>query len=86
MKPANDMFGNSKVDGQAPGAKLVSSRACSWGGGCTAAALTTGMDRETNVENIQNRLAWFESFGREGDDSVEGRTDAALTTIANGVT
>lgn len=33
---------------------------------------------ETNVENIQNRLAWFESLGRDGDDSVEGRTDAAL--------
>lgn len=39
---ANDMFGG-KMDGAAPGANLVSSRACSWGGGCTAAALTTGM-------------------------------------------
>ncbi|MBQ1074550.1 S8 family serine peptidase [Micromonospora sp. C31] len=40
---ANDMLGNGAFDGAAPGAKLVSSRACSWGGGCTYAALTTGM-------------------------------------------
>ena len=40
---ANDMLGNANLDGQAPGAKIVSSRACSWGGGCTAAALTDGM-------------------------------------------
>ncbi|PZG19331.1 serine protease [Micromonospora craterilacus] len=40
---ANSMLGNSAFNGAAPGAKLVSSRACSWGGGCTYAALTTGM-------------------------------------------
>ncbi|SCL27678.1 Subtilase family protein [Micromonospora nigra] len=40
---ANDMLGNGAFDGAAPGAKLVSARACSWGGGCTYAALTTGM-------------------------------------------
>ena len=39
----NDLFGNAAFDGQAPGAKIVSSRACTWGGGCTNAALTTGM-------------------------------------------
>ncbi|MCO8274391.1 S8 family serine peptidase [Actinoplanes sp. TRM 88003] len=39
----NDLLGNAKFDGQAPGAKIVSSRACSWGGGCTNVALTTGM-------------------------------------------
>lgn len=39
---ANSMFGGS-MDGAAPGAKLVSSRACNWGGGCTAVALTDGM-------------------------------------------
>ncbi|WP_438870735.1 S8 family serine peptidase [Paractinoplanes ovalisporus] len=39
----NDLFGNKAFDGQAPGAKIVSARACSWGGGCTNAALTTGM-------------------------------------------
>jgi subtilisin family serine protease len=54
---ANDMLGNSKFDGQAPGAKIVSSRACSWGGGCTAAALTTGMvdlvvNRRVDVVNM----------------------------------
>jgi len=39
---ANDMFGG-RMDGQAPGARLVSARACSFGPGCTAAALTDGM-------------------------------------------
>lgn len=39
---ANDMFGG-QMDGAAPGAKLVSARACSFGPGCTEAALTDGM-------------------------------------------
>ena len=39
---ANNMFGG-KMDGAAPGAKLVSARACSFGPGCTAVALTDGM-------------------------------------------
>jgi subtilisin family serine protease len=39
---ANDMFGGA-MDGQAPGAELVSARACAFGPGCTAAALTDGM-------------------------------------------
>jgi subtilisin family serine protease len=39
---ANDMFGGA-MDGQAPGAQLVSARACTFGPGCTAAALTDGM-------------------------------------------
>ncbi|GAA4117404.1 S8 family serine peptidase [Knoellia locipacati] len=38
------------MNGQAPGAKIVSSRACSWGGGCTAVALTDGM-----VDLVVNR-------------------------------
>jgi subtilisin family serine protease len=46
---ANDMFGGS-MDGQAPGAKIVSSRACTWGGGCTNAALLDGM-----VDLVTNR-------------------------------
>ena len=45
----NGLFGGA-VDGQAPGAKIVSSRACSWGGGCTAVALTDGM-----VDLVENR-------------------------------
>lgn len=32
-----------KMNGAAPGAKLVSSRACTWSGGCTNVALTEGM-------------------------------------------
>ncbi|KUL32059.1 S8 family serine peptidase [Streptomyces regalis] len=39
---ANGLFGG-KMNGQAPGAKLVSSRACTWTGGCTNVALTEGM-------------------------------------------
>ncbi|MGW0606368.1 S8 family serine peptidase [Streptomyces sp. NPDC002640] len=39
---ANGLFGG-KMNGAAPGAKLVSSRACTWTGGCTAVALTEGM-------------------------------------------
>ncbi len=39
---ANDMFGG-QMDGAAPGARLVSARACSFGPGCTAVALTDGM-------------------------------------------
>ncbi|WBB67633.1 S8 family serine peptidase [Micromonospora sp. WMMD812] len=54
---ANDMLGNAAFDGAAPGAKIVSARACSWGGGCTAAALTTGMadlviNRHVDVVNM----------------------------------
>ncbi|WP_345036238.1 S8 family serine peptidase [Streptomyces sannanensis] len=39
---ANGLFGG-KMNGAAPGAKIVSSRACTWSGGCTNIALTTGM-------------------------------------------
>ncbi|GIF66309.1 serine protease [Asanoa ishikariensis] len=54
---ANNMFGNDNLDGQAPGAKLVSARACTWGGGCSAAALTDGMvdlvvNRHVDVVNM----------------------------------
>ncbi|SCL19168.1 pre-peptidase C-terminal domain-containing protein [Micromonospora rhizosphaerae] len=54
---ANDLLGNSNFDGAAPGAKLVSSRACAFNGGCTAAALTDGMvdlvvNRKVDVINM----------------------------------
>ncbi|GAA0484523.1 S8 family serine peptidase [Streptomyces stramineus] len=39
---AHSLFGG-KMNGAAPGAKLVSSRACTWSGGCTNVALTEGM-------------------------------------------
>ncbi|MFZ3470191.1 S8 family serine peptidase [Streptomyces sp. 4.24] len=39
---ANGLFGGA-MNGEAPGAKVVSSRACSWSGGCTNIALTEGM-------------------------------------------
>ncbi|NHC46888.1 S8 family serine peptidase [Motilibacter sp. K478] len=40
----NSFFGGA-MDGQAPGAKLVSARACTFGAGCTDAALRDGMVR-----------------------------------------
>ncbi|MFC7496312.1 MULTISPECIES: S8 family serine peptidase [unclassified Nocardioides] len=44
----HSLFGGD-MDGAAPGAQVVSSRACTWGGGCTAVALTEGMiDLVTN--------------------------------------
>ncbi|MFE7976802.1 S8 family serine peptidase [Streptomyces shenzhenensis] len=39
---ANGLFGG-KMNGAAPGAQIVSSRACTWSGGCTNVALTEGM-------------------------------------------
>ncbi|GGK11859.1 serine protease [Pilimelia terevasa] len=39
----NDLMGNAAFDGAAPGAKIVSARACTFSGGCTAAALTDGL-------------------------------------------
>ncbi|MEU0082742.1 S8 family serine peptidase [Streptomyces sp. NPDC006274] len=39
---ANSLFGG-RMNGAAPGAKIVSSRACTWSGGCTNIALTEGM-------------------------------------------
>ncbi|MFJ6697778.1 S8 family serine peptidase [Streptomyces sp. NPDC091272] len=39
---ANSLFGG-RMNGAAPGAKLVSSRACTWSGGCTNVALMEGM-------------------------------------------
>ncbi|WP_328747534.1 S8 family serine peptidase [Streptomyces sp. NBC_00285] len=39
---AKGLFGG-RMNGAAPGAKIVSSRACTWSGGCTNVALTEGM-------------------------------------------
>ncbi|GAA3234320.1 hypothetical protein GCM10020256_51230 [Streptomyces thermocoprophilus] len=46
---ANGLFGG-KMNGAAPGAKIVSSRACTWTGGCTNIALTEGM-----IDLVANR-------------------------------
>ncbi|MDR7280368.1 S8 family serine peptidase [Catenuloplanes atrovinosus] len=46
----NDLMGNTAFDGAAPGAKIVSGRACTWGGSCTYAALTDGV-----VDMVVNR-------------------------------
>ncbi|MFI2410023.1 S8 family serine peptidase [Streptomyces sp. NPDC018947] len=42
LTAANGLFGG-RMNGAAPGAKIVSSRACTWSGGCTNVALTEGM-------------------------------------------
>ncbi|MEV2212645.1 S8 family serine peptidase [Streptomyces sp. NPDC050997] len=46
---ANGLFGGA-MDGAAPGAKIVSSRACEFGPGCTNVALTEGM-----IDLVANR-------------------------------
>ncbi|MEV6054421.1 S8 family serine peptidase [Streptomyces sp. NPDC052107] len=46
---ANGLFGG-KMNGAAPGAKIVSARACTWTGGCTNVALTEGM-----IDLVANR-------------------------------
>ncbi|MES5821072.1 S8 family serine peptidase [Streptomyces sp. RG80] len=46
---ANGLFGG-RMNGAAPGAKVVSSRACTWTGGCTNVALTEGM-----IDLVANR-------------------------------
>ncbi|MFF5971948.1 S8 family serine peptidase [Streptomyces sp. NPDC012769] len=46
---AHGLFGG-RMNGAAPGAKIVSSRACTWTGGCTNTALTEGM-----VDLVVNR-------------------------------
>ncbi|MFI6287707.1 S8 family serine peptidase [Streptomyces sp. NPDC051018] len=53
---ANGLFGGA-MNGAAPGARLVSSRACSWGGGCSNIALTEGLldlvvNRGVDIVNI----------------------------------
>ncbi|GAA1803356.1 S8 family serine peptidase [Planosporangium flavigriseum] len=54
---AYNMLGNPNFNGAAPGAKIVSARACSWDGGCTAVALYEGMrelvlNRHVDVVNM----------------------------------
>jgi hypothetical protein len=49
LAAAHGLFGG-RMNGAAPGAKIVSSRACSWSGGCTNVALTEGM-----MDLVKNR-------------------------------
>jgi hypothetical protein len=53
---AKGLFGG-RMNGAAPGAKIVSSRACTWTGGCTSVALTEGMidlvvNRHVDIVNM----------------------------------
>jgi hypothetical protein len=53
---ANGLFGGT-MSGAAPGARIVSSRACTWSGGCTSVALTEGMidlvvNRHVDIVNM----------------------------------
>ncbi|MFE0257485.1 S8 family serine peptidase [Streptomyces sp. NPDC059010] len=47
---ANGMLGSKHMNGAAPGAKIVSSRACIFGPGCSSVALTEGM-----IDLVANR-------------------------------
>ncbi|WP_217208795.1 S8 family serine peptidase [Streptomyces sp. AC550_RSS872] len=47
---ANGMLGSKHMNGAAPGAKIVSSRACIFGPGCTNVAMTEGM-----IDLVANR-------------------------------
>jgi probable HAF family extracellular repeat protein len=52
----NGLFGGA-VQGAAPGAQIVSARACTWNGGCTSVALTEGMidlvvEHDVDVVNV----------------------------------
>ncbi len=54
---ANDLLGNARLDGAAPGARLVSARVCLWGGGCSESAYLTAMadlvvNRHVDVINM----------------------------------
>lgn len=68
---ANNMLGNPNFDGEAPGAKIVSMRACSWGGGCTNAALTTGM-----ADLVQNRKVDIVNMSIGGLSAINNGNDA----------
>ena len=67
----NDLFGNAAFDGVAPGAQIVSARACNWGGGCTNAALTTGM-----VDLVENRHANVINLSIGGLNALNDGSDA----------
>ncbi|MBA3366954.1 MAG: S8 family serine peptidase [Actinobacteria bacterium] len=61
----NSLFGG-QMSGAAPGAKIVSSRACLFVAGCTASALTDGMiyvAKQANVDVINQRTG---GVGRRG--------------------
>lgn len=61
----NNLLDNPVLDGAAPGATLVSARACNWDSTCTAAALTDGLvelvvNRKVDVVNISiGGLPWL---------------------------
>ena len=71
---ANDMLGNPVFDGAAPGAQIVSGRACNWTGGCTAAALLDGMadlviNRGVDVVNMS--IGGLPAFNDGGNARAE---------------
>ena len=80
---ANDMFGGA-MDGQAPGAKIVAARACSFGPGCTAAALTDGM-----AELAENRGVDIINMSIGGlpalNDGANARSELYNRIIAKGI-
>jgi len=68
---ANDMFGNPVFDGNAPGARIVSGRACTFGGGCTSSALTDGL-----VDMVENRKVDVVNISIGGLSPLNGGADS----------
>ncbi len=80
---ANNMFGG-QMDGAAPGAKLVSARACAFGPGCTAVALTDGMAElaaNRGVDIINMSIGGLPAL----NDGNNARTALYNRIIADGV-
>jgi hypothetical protein len=67
----NDLFGNPSFDGAAPGAKLVSARACSFAGPCSNAAITDGL-----VDLVVNRGVDLVDISFSGLNPLNDGTDA----------
>jgi subtilisin family serine protease len=71
-----------RMHGAAPGAQLVSARACTWGGGCTTAALTEGMiDLVTNhhVDVVNLSVGGLQALN-DGSDVIAALYDELIDT------
>ena len=78
---AHSLFGG-KMDGQAPGAKLVSARACNFGTGCTAVALTDGMVKlaEDGVDIINMSIGGLPALN-DGDNARSQLYNAIISQL-----
>jgi hypothetical protein len=78
---ANKLFGGT-MNGQAPGAKLVSARACNFGTGCTAAALTDGMVKlaQDGVDIINMSIGGLPALN-DGDNARSALYNAIINQL-----